>query len=82
MDREQAEIAADERKIGVALEEFREMQSGYSDRTQHDKVNIQPRIVRGSTNSAGERLSISPHGPVAKNWLPPSAGNRKKSSDC
>jgi len=46
MNQEQAELAAEERKIGVALEEFRAMQSGYSEQTQQDKVNTQPRIVR------------------------------------
>ncbi|MYF00656.1 MAG: methyltransferase domain-containing protein [Gammaproteobacteria bacterium] len=46
MNREHAEVTSDERKISVALDEFREMQSGYSEKAQHDKVDIQPRIVR------------------------------------
>lgn len=46
MEKEHAEATADEKEIGVALEEFREMQSGYSERAQEDKVQIQPRIVR------------------------------------
>lgn len=46
MDKEQAEASAATENVNEALEDFREMQSGYADRTQQDKVNIQPRIVR------------------------------------
>ncbi len=46
MNQEQVEVEAEEKNIGVALEEFREMQSGYSEQSQREKVNTQPRIVR------------------------------------
>ena len=46
MQKEHVEATADEKEIGAALEEFHDMQSGYSQRAQEDKVHIQPRIVR------------------------------------
>ncbi|MXY90277.1 MAG: methyltransferase domain-containing protein [Gammaproteobacteria bacterium] len=46
MNQQQAEAAAEETKIGVALAEFRKMQTGYAEQIQRDKVNTQPRIVR------------------------------------
>ena len=42
----EAEVSATTRNMDEALGEFREMQSGYSEQAQPDKVRIQPRIVR------------------------------------
>lgn len=42
---DEVEKTAETKEIGVALDEFRDMQSGYSEQPQQDKVKIQPRIV-------------------------------------
>lgn len=43
---EKAEATGETRKVGVALSEYREMQSRYSQQTHEEKVLVQPRIVR------------------------------------